>query len=76
MTQLTYNSRTDLSIDISWHKHGISHHEHYFVDHLNCWRDIFPGSVLEKLFDAHDRGSCYFGKKSESLFDSASSRSG
>ena len=56
MTKLTCNSRTDLSIDISWQKSGISHHEHYFADHLNCWRDIFPGSVLEKLFDAHDRG--------------------
>ena len=56
MTNISRNSRMDLSIDVSWHKDGVTHQEHFFADHINCWRDIFPGSILEKLFDAHDKG--------------------
>lgn len=41
----------DLFLDITWEKDAIQHLERYFVDHLNCWRDIFPGSPLEALFD-------------------------
>lgn len=42
----------DLSIDITWERHGIHHREGYFADHMNCWRDIFPGSVLEAIMTA------------------------
>jgi len=51
MTNVSHNSRIDLSIDISWQKEDIRHQEHYFAEDLNCWRDIFPGSVLENLFN-------------------------
>ncbi len=51
MTNVSRNSRIDLSIDIAWQKEDIRHKEHYFADNLNCWRDIFPGSTLEKLFN-------------------------
>ena len=39
----------DLTIDISWKKDDISHRDHYFVDQLNCWRDVFPGTLIERL---------------------------
>ncbi|ACN17894.1 putative methyltransferase [Desulforapulum autotrophicum HRM2] len=42
----------DFSIDITWERHGIHHRESYFADHMNCWRDIFPGSVLEAIMTA------------------------
>ncbi len=42
----------DLSIDIAWERHGVHHRERYFADHMNCWRDVFPGSVLETIMTA------------------------
>ena len=53
MKTLSRSALVDLLLDISWKKEGIQHSDRYFVDHLNCWRDIFPGSPLEALFD-HD----------------------
>jgi len=51
MKTLSKSALVDLFLDITWKKDGIQHSERYFVDHLNCWRDIFPGSPLEALFD-------------------------
>ncbi|WP_300464906.1 class I SAM-dependent methyltransferase [Desulfobacula sp.] len=52
MTSLSTSARIDLSIDITWEKDGITHKEHYFADQFNCWRDIIPGSLFEKLLDS------------------------
>jgi len=41
----------DLSIEITWEKNTIKHREFYFADQMNCWRDIFPGSVLEAILE-------------------------
>lgn len=51
MKTLSHSARMDMSFDISWTKDGISHNEHYFADQFNGWRDIFPGSLLEKMPD-------------------------
>ena len=39
----------DVCFEITWEKDGIRHSDRYFADHLNGWRDIFPGSPLESL---------------------------
>lgn len=46
MTCISPHAQLNLSIDITWQYDGIDHHEHYFADQMNCWRDVFPGSVL------------------------------
>jgi SAM-dependent methyltransferase len=51
MRTLSRSALVDLSLDITWKKDAIRHEERYFIDHLNCWRDIFPGSPLENLLD-------------------------
>lgn len=53
MKTLSRSALVDLFIDITWKKDAIQHSERYFADHLNCWRDVFPGSPFEALFD-HD----------------------
>ncbi len=45
-------SMIDLNINVSWKKDNVHHLEQYYVEGLNSWRDIFPGSPLERLF--HD----------------------
>ncbi len=40
----------DLSISISWEKDAITHEDHFYVNGLNGYRDIFPGSPLARLF--------------------------
>jgi SAM-dependent methyltransferase len=51
MNTLSRSALADLTFEITWEKDGILHSDRYFVDHLNCWRDIFPGSPLEILFE-------------------------
>ncbi|SLM31371.1 putative methyltransferase [Desulfamplus magnetovallimortis] len=53
MKTLSRSDLVDLSLEITWEKNGIHHSDRYFADQLNCWRDVFPGSPFEKLFD-HD----------------------
>jgi len=49
MKTLPCSAQMDLSIDITWTKDNIFHTEHYFADQFNSWRDIFPGSLFERL---------------------------
>lgn len=51
MKTLSTSALANLSIDINWKKDEIYHSDRYFVNQLNCWRDIFPGSPLETLFE-------------------------
>lgn len=51
MKPLTSCALVDLAIDITWKNRGITHQEHYFAKDLNCWRDIIPGSPIDKLFE-------------------------
>lgn len=50
MKTLSQSALADVSFEITWKKDGIRHSDRYFADHLNGWRDIFPGSPLETLF--------------------------
>lgn len=49
MKTLFQSALVDVCFEITWKKDGIHHSDRYFADHLNGWRDIFPGSPLEIL---------------------------
>ncbi|MFO7750887.1 MAG: methyltransferase domain-containing protein [Desulfobacteraceae bacterium] len=51
MTQLNPSSLADLTLDVSWRKNGIVHHEHFFAGGVNFYRDFFPESPLTKICD-------------------------
>nr|WP_320190315.1 methyltransferase domain-containing protein [uncultured Desulfobacter sp.] len=45
----------DLLIKVAWEDQGYRHQEYYFVKNFNFYRDVFPGTLMEKACDAlHD----------------------
>lgn len=56
MQKLSDNALLNLSIDISWTYDKIDSRDHSFIHHLNAWRDILPGSMLEKVIMESEDG--------------------
>lgn len=51
MAVLNRHARVDLALEIIWGKNCIKHIENYFINGLNCWRDVQDGHILEKILD-------------------------
>ncbi|PID76058.1 MAG: hypothetical protein CSB23_00425, partial [Deltaproteobacteria bacterium] len=46
MSQTLSSARLSLAIDVHWQSQNIDHHEHFFIEKLNTWRDLDPSNVL------------------------------
>jgi len=49
MDVLHDNSIASMNITVSWKSDDAQHSEHYYAGNVNMWRDIFPGSIRQKL---------------------------
>ena len=45
------HARISLTLDLSWSSNEISHLDRFFINRLNTWRDLFPGSFLAKALE-------------------------
>ena len=48
MSVASTHGRMNFLMEIDWARHGIRHQERFFVNRLNTWRDLFPGSFLDR----------------------------
>ena len=51
MNAMSSHARISLSVDLSWSNNGIAHTESLFINRLNPWRDIYPGSFFETFMN-------------------------
>ncbi|PIE71892.1 MAG: SAM-dependent methyltransferase [Deltaproteobacteria bacterium] len=40
------SAQISLALDIHWQSQDVDHHEHFFIEKLNTWRDLDPASIL------------------------------
>lgn len=50
----------DFTFDITWKKNNINHHERYFAEQFNCWRDIIPANMLERVLENNEKATVTF----------------
>jgi SAM-dependent methyltransferase len=48
MDSYTFQDRASFSMSVAWTSGDMTHTDHFYVHHLNPWRDLLPGSFLEQ----------------------------
>ncbi len=53
MSQPLSSAEVSLTMDIHWQSDSAIHHEHFFIQKLNTWRDLDPSSILFPVAQAN-----------------------
>ncbi|MFU8770112.1 MAG: hypothetical protein ACNA7H_10280, partial [Desulfotignum sp.] len=53
----TCRGQVSFSMDIAWSDDFHSYRDHYYVNQMNCWRDLEPGSFLYLALENEDQGT-------------------